>query len=593
MTQSPPTTKTYNSSQTPVDPIPLEVNEPVVLLNSLGDDSPKAQFNFSPNSVDRYRNLSITFSHPMNPNTLIEGTTFQFIRLSTSTPITGSSFIWDSPVNLVIDPPQELAPGEQYNIQMTSGVKTVDNRDLTPFNGIFTTESSFTMTHAINGIPLYPVGNNGLILDKTIHPTLTLASTITFPENIASLKLCKLGFLASSPYVVCKPAVASGIEVCSNPPNGSVPACSASFSVNITSLANEGGNHFFYQIETPNGKKIIRSLNFNYGNIATAAQGASVIKKTANLINGGSTIVVSSASGIVVGMIVSGNGIPLDAQVVSISGTNITLSANATTTASGVNVSFSPARLTNASRLFLDKQTGSNESKSTVRALENLVKSYARGDFTLDNKTLNQFINSSTSNTAPTVDASGNSCLAWNRTKKGSTTSGSNIVSVENTTGLIIGMPVGGSGIPSGTTVTSLTSNTVTLSNNATATASNVSLNFNFTSAYGITYLNKIGPFCGITVNGAIFESSYYPNVNYTATADIYVTEVEILETANPGNVDNVTLNLNPREGYLDLVLYGKKARGKLAVVARVVSIEFFDYLVGDTFIFYGSALSG
>lgn len=592
--EPPKIVKTYSSSQTPVDPVSLSVGgEPVLLLNPLGDNSPKAQFNFSTTSVDRYRNLSIVFSHPINPSTLVEGTTFQFIRLATNTPITGSSFIWDSPVNLVIDPPQELAAGEQYNIQMTSGVKTTDNQDLTPFNGIFTTEPAFTMTHTINGIPLYPPGNNGLTLDKTLHPTLTLTSTITFPDQIASLKLCKLGFLADSPYVVCKASVASGIEICSNPPNGSVPACSSSFSTNITSLVNDGGNHLFYQIETPNGKKIIRSLNFNYGNVASPAQGASVIKKTANLTSGNPTIVVSSSSGITTGMIVSGNGIPLDAKVLSISGNNITLSANATTTASGVSVSFSPDRLLNVARLFLDKQTGTNESKSTVRALENLVKSYARGDFTLDNKTLNQFINSSTSNTPPTLDGSGNSCLAWNRTKKGNTTSGSNIVSVENTTGLAVGMPISGSGIPSGTTVTSFTSNTVTLSNNATATASNVSLNFNFTNAYGITYLNKIGPFCGIMVSGAIFESSYYPNVNYTATADIYVTEVEILETANPGNVDNLNLNLNPRDGYLDLVLYGKKAKGKLAVVAKVVSIEFFDYLVGDTFIFYGNSLAG
>jgi len=278
--------------------------------------------------------------------------------------------------------------------------------------------------------------------------------------------------------------------------------------------------------------------------------------------------------------------ISLDATVTSISGNNITLSSAATTTAAGVNVTFSPSRQLNAARIFLDKQTGSSESKSSVKALENLIKAYARGDFTLDNKTLNQFINSSTSNTAPNTDSKGNPCLAWNRTKTANTTSASNLVSLDNTSGLLVGMPVAGPGIPGGTTITSVTSNSITLSQNATASASGVSLNFNFTNAYGITYLNKIGPFCGITVNGAIFESSLYPNVNYTATADIYVTNVEILETANPGNVDNIILDLSPRDGFVDLILYGKKAKGRLAVVAKVVNIEFFGYLVGDTFIF-------
>ena len=149
--------RTFHSTfSAPVDPNLVLDTQPVMLLSPVDNDLPKAQFGFPPNSVDRYRNLSIVFTHPMDPTTLIEGTTFQFIRMATSTPITGNAFIWDSPVNLIIDPPTELVAGEQYNIQFTSGLKTTKNESLVPFNGIFTSEPSFQMTHTLKWNQLIP-----------------------------------------------------------------------------------------------------------------------------------------------------------------------------------------------------------------------------------------------------------------------------------------------------------------------------------------------------------------------------------------------------------------------------------------------------
>lgn len=63
---------------------------------------------------------------------------------------------------------------------------------------------------------------------------------------------------------------------------------------------------------------------------------------TASTTSGSANITVASASGIAVGMTVTGSGIPVGATVSSISGTTITLSANATATAAGVAVRFSP-----------------------------------------------------------------------------------------------------------------------------------------------------------------------------------------------------------------------------------------------------------
>ena len=66
----------------------------------------------------------------------------------------------------------------------------------------------------------------------------------------------------------------------------------------------------------------------------------------------------------------------------------------------------------------------------------------------------------------------------------GDTTSGSAVIAVTNTTGLAVGMDVVGSGIPSGTSINSIVTNTsITLNSNATATATGVS----FQSVYPLS----------------------------------------------------------------------------------------------------------
>lgn len=65
------------------------------------------------------------------------------------------------------------------------------------------------------------------------------------------------------------------------------------------------------------------------------------ISTTMGTTSGSAVIAVASATGITVGSIVAGAGIPVGSSVLSISGTNVTISANATATAaSGVAVIF-------------------------------------------------------------------------------------------------------------------------------------------------------------------------------------------------------------------------------------------------------------
>ena len=81
--------------------------------------------------------------------------------------------------------------------------------------------------------------------------------------------------------------------------------------------------------------------------IADVEQGDGTIALTTgvtvstNTTNGSPVVVVASATGILVNALVTGSGIPVGAKVVSIAGTSVTLSANATATASGVSITFS------------------------------------------------------------------------------------------------------------------------------------------------------------------------------------------------------------------------------------------------------------
>ena len=70
----------------------------------------------------------------------------------------------------------------------------------------------------------------------------------------------------------------------------------------------------------------------------------------------------------------------------------------------------------------------------------------------------------------------------------GNTTNANNVIaSVANTTGLIPGMSVTGTGIPASTTISSISGSNVTISNNATATATGVALTFSGPGLFRLT----------------------------------------------------------------------------------------------------------
>ncbi|MBK8095116.1 MAG: autotransporter-associated beta strand repeat-containing protein [Verrucomicrobiaceae bacterium] len=159
------------------------------------------------------------------------------------------------------------------------------------------------------------------------------------------------------------------------------------------------------------------------------------VNLSATTTSGSSTITVSSTNGLAIGQSVSGTNIPAGSTIASIvSPTQFTISQNAT--ASG-----------------------------GVTATVNLP-------------------------------ATG---VQWQSNNTAATTTSSPVVALADTTGLTIGMPIAGAGIPPGTTISSIDSATqITLSQNATANATGVTVSFNTGSTFansntytGTTIINQ------------------------------------------------------------------------------------------------------
>jgi uncharacterized phage protein gp47/JayE len=94
--------------------------------------------------------------------------------------------------------------------------------------------------------------------------------------------------------------------------------------------------------------------------IQALSAGAAVAQTTASTTSGSNQIIVASATGIANGQVIAGNGIPSGTKVTGVSDTTITLSQNATATASGVAVQFFSPGTSDISILFNQVAQGAN-----------------------------------------------------------------------------------------------------------------------------------------------------------------------------------------------------------------------------------------
>ena len=557
-TLAPNTSKTYTLRFTPPaagsyfaslqishnDPNAVDVNSALttVLLMQVfgrGTDTPTATVMKPLTDVDRFDNIVIEFSHPMNQSTICSDSTtnvsanFSLAEVGPTVQLLGTCY-WGSNRQLIFDPFRPLTNSKAHRISFGASTATAFATSLvntcvgaTCLPGLvspnFTTEAQFNVT----GVNLrtttpstinMPYGNNfpdannrGITVDANIiNNNLNFTGTLNDGTlNVGGLYLYKLG----STEVVTLCAAACGAT------NFAISTANLITLAQTTMRPTLGTNTYYFEIRTAL-KSYIRSYSFNWGNPAISQS--------------------------------TTNAPPPDPS--------------------------SHGFIQGVGSLLLDK---SSVLGSAINAVEVVVRRFARQQFTLNGLTLNEIVY--------------NTRMVHNNGAGGTT------LFLTDVSGLSIGMMVVNSTFPNQTaspflTITAINSvlNTITVSASVPAipSASPLKASFRGISApasdalgnscipwtkglpvpqpFQILYLNKIGPICGVTVTGTIFNSMTFSPVRYAARADIYVTELNIPPVANPGALDNLTVTLNPATGLLDVEIFGKKATGKMAMVARI-----------------------
>jgi hypothetical protein len=320
----------------------------VIFFQGEGTTTPKITVQKLATEVDRYQNWYIDFSHPMERESVCsdgaENDPNQFsLRSAGGTEITGKCY-WAGYTRLIFDPYTTLQSYTDYTVRIPSA-KSFSGVSLTSFtSNSFKTEVEYTMTHTVKSFTL---GEKALTLDKTSIGAIDLVSTLSTCTNVTSLKLKKLD---------------STVET-------SIPCDSENSlkTINIADLTSalvDGGNSFYYEIKTAK-KTYYRSFSFSYGKtspdkdqivnkVATAfldtSNSVSVVNtlikeyakekftlkkkslkdilyntKIANGSSGSTTITVDDPSNILLGMLAATDAATLY-TVTAISGNTVTIS---------------------------------------------------------------------------------------------------------------------------------------------------------------------------------------------------------------------------------------------------------------------------
>ncbi len=170
---------------------------------------------------------------------------------------------WINSKKLVIDPLLELEEDSIYTLSI-SGATLEDDTPWTGFNVQFKTGSSYAMTHKINGIiPFQTKTTGGVVLEKSLHPTVTLASSFVKnapPGTVKSVRLFRLGYSTSIEAELVKGEYVTKLE----------PSAASDTIYKV----QEGANIYYYciNLDQPNdGTKpcnLIRTVSYYYGNTA-------------------------------------------------------------------------------------------------------------------------------------------------------------------------------------------------------------------------------------------------------------------------------------------------------------------------------------
>lgn len=84
----------------------------------------------SPEQVFDFSTFRFVLSEPVDPKSVVYGSTFKFIKKSDLTPVDGKLLI--SGTRIIFDPDEDLLPDEEYQVELTNGITSIDGSSLEP-----------------------------------------------------------------------------------------------------------------------------------------------------------------------------------------------------------------------------------------------------------------------------------------------------------------------------------------------------------------------------------------------------------------------------------------------------------------------------
>ena len=188
--------------------------------------------------------------------------------------------------------------------------------------------------------------------------------------------------------------------------------------------------------------------------------------KPGTTTNGSKTITVASTTGIKMGDTITGTGIPTGTTVTGIDTTTNTVKISKKATLTGTN--------TDTYGLSTSGATTGPSSLITVASTTGIkVGDAVTGTGILAGTTITQIVNSTTVKMSNNATAAGTNIDTYALNTPGATTGPSNVITGVSTTGIQVGDAITGTGIAANTTVTAVGASTVTMNNNAIAAGTN------------------------------------------------------------------------------------------------------------------------
>ena len=222
----------------------------------------------SVDNVDRYDSIEIVFSAGMQKKSVVES--FSLISLDSGAiptptgddldnigvPDKGGRFTWLSGRRLIFDPYRELKSNERYSLSIGNTAKTAGGTSIVAYSVTFKTEHDFSITNIINGAAVGPTIVNDMTFNKSANLVLN-SNFINITGAFSNVKKITLNRMGTG----------TNYEVC----NGSCSSLATGFNLNASAVTPvEGGNTYFYEIQTLDEKTYKRYFSFNWGNVVAA-----------------------------------------------------------------------------------------------------------------------------------------------------------------------------------------------------------------------------------------------------------------------------------------------------------------------------------